>query len=289
MNRERINVGRNAYTDSVKSILLHCSERKVTKTLVEDIRKVMSGKSKVETGWVDVASSAALALNKSEKVVFTTPTLRKRMDEQQADILNHSGREIIFVTDTVYSKIYQNVYTFENAVSDYRKTFKYRYVPLELLSEQEKGIYSYGPPLVDLLARKYSVSKPEIHISETLTKSESGRDAAGVWSSEEKTIIIKRTVLYNLNEYLSVLIAAFINCAASSSKLPQKEQAALLNILTFIYLEYLKKEWRNEAISNLDFQNKVILAQNKILSEKVTSLENTISNNEQVILDIKKA
>lgn len=289
MNRERINVGRSAYTDSVKNILLNCSESKVTRTLVEDIRKVMSGKSKVETGWVDIASSAAIALNKSEKVVFTTPTLRKRMDEQQADILKHSGREIIFVTDTVFSKINLKVYTYENVVYDYRKSFKYRYVDLELLSEQEKGVYDYGPPLVDLLSRKYTVSKPEIRISETITTSESGRDTAGIWSSEDKTIIVKRTALNNLNEYLSVLIAAFINYASISYKLPRKEQDALLNVLVFVYLEYLKKEWRDEAVRNLGSQIKEHLEQNKILTKKIGLLEDTINNKEHVIQDINAA
>ena len=283
MNRERINVGRSAYTDSVKNILLRCSERKVTRTLVEDIRKVMSGKSKVETGWVDIASSAAVALNKSEKVVFTTPTLRKRMDEQQADILKNSGREIIFVTDAVFSKINRDVYTYENAVYDYRKSFKYRYVDLELLSEQEKGVYDYGPPLVDLLVRRGSIPKPDIRISETITTSESGRDTTGIWSSEERAIIVKRTVLNNLNEYLSVLITAFANHTSSSNKLPLKAQETIVQILVFVYLEYLKKEWQNEAVKNLDFKLKVLLAQNKILSEKVGTLETAIANNEQVI------
>ena len=43
LNRERSHVGRTAYTDRVKSILLECRDKKVAELLVTDLKKYDSG------------------------------------------------------------------------------------------------------------------------------------------------------------------------------------------------------------------------------------------------------
>ena len=59
LNRERTNVGRSAYSETIKNILKKCSSMNVIKLLISDVNNVMKGTNKDETGWVDIASYAA--------------------------------------------------------------------------------------------------------------------------------------------------------------------------------------------------------------------------------------
>jgi len=73
LNRERTNVGRSAYTDRVKSILLECKRKQVAKCLVKDLQKFELGESHDELSWIDVSVHACKLLNAKDKVIFLTP------------------------------------------------------------------------------------------------------------------------------------------------------------------------------------------------------------------------
>jgi hypothetical protein len=58
LNRERSNVGRTAYTDRVKSILLECSQPTVAKALADDLKNFETGGIHDELQWTDVSVHA---------------------------------------------------------------------------------------------------------------------------------------------------------------------------------------------------------------------------------------
>ena len=74
LNRERTNVGRVAYSDRVRAILLASEEKEVAKKLVEDLKEYKTGQMHDEVKWTDVSVRAVKLLNESEKVVFLTPS-----------------------------------------------------------------------------------------------------------------------------------------------------------------------------------------------------------------------
>ena len=53
-----------------------CKSDSVLLALVNDLKNTMSGINKDESGWVDIATYAAKTLNKSNNVVFMTPSQR---------------------------------------------------------------------------------------------------------------------------------------------------------------------------------------------------------------------
>lgn len=73
LNRERTNVGRSAYSDRIKQILLSCNSEEVGMRLIEDLKEYSSGNMHDELKWVDVQKHAIKILNSKEKVVFLTP------------------------------------------------------------------------------------------------------------------------------------------------------------------------------------------------------------------------
>ncbi len=290
MDRDRISVSRTAYAGTIRNILKHCSSQNVTRTLVDDISKVMAGKNKDETGWVDISANAAIALNRSGTSVFMTPSERSRLDNHQIEILNNCGKELIFVTDAVFSKICSHVCTFENVVESYRHSFKYNFVPPEQLSQREAYVYSYSTQVFDFLQKKYAFQNPEVKISETIASDQNGQEAVGIWSPKYKAIIVKRALLDDLNDYLRVLFSVYTIYASSQKVVSREYETALSDILVFAYLEYLKKQWQDETVKDLQFQLKQLKAQNALLKNQLEELKKLQSQNQDMCkeLDVLK-
>src|SRR5205814_1110914 len=72
LNRERSNVGRSAYTDRVKAILLECSQTRVAEALAQDLKNFETGRIHDELQWTDVSLHACRILNATERVIFLT-------------------------------------------------------------------------------------------------------------------------------------------------------------------------------------------------------------------------
>ena len=72
LNRERSNVGRTAYTNRAKAILLACDQDEVIDALVADLQNYERGTWHDETQWLDVGLHACKQLNARRKVIFLT-------------------------------------------------------------------------------------------------------------------------------------------------------------------------------------------------------------------------
>ena len=73
LNRERTNVGRTAYADRIKSILLEIKNEDIICILCENLSAMSNGVQCDEIKWVDVASYVVQLLNKKEETIFITP------------------------------------------------------------------------------------------------------------------------------------------------------------------------------------------------------------------------
>ena len=104
LNRERSNVGRSAYTDRVKSILLACDQDEVIDALVVDLQKYERGTWHDETQWLDVGLHACKQLNARRKGIFLTAfELAYAADFVQR--AGDDGYEIIVVPETIRRKL----------------------------------------------------------------------------------------------------------------------------------------------------------------------------------------
>jgi hypothetical protein len=104
LNRERTNVGRTAYTDRVKSILLAASSPDVANALADDLSRFASGTWHDETQLVDVGVHACQVLNALDRVVFLTPdelsAAREVVDRAEGD-----GFRVIVVPTSIRAKL----------------------------------------------------------------------------------------------------------------------------------------------------------------------------------------
>lgn len=206
LNRERSNVGRTAYSETVKNILKNCISYAVLRPLIEDLEKVMTGKNHDESNWVDVAEYATKTLNESRNVVFMTPGQRASISNQEVEILTESRKELFMVNDSVFSKIRDTVQTFETVKTEYRESFRYHFINEDELTPAEKEVYNYRKDVTQFIYEYYNRPRVNIKISETIQITDYGEEANGAWDPSQNAIIIKRSVLKSRKGFLAVML-----------------------------------------------------------------------------------
>lgn len=70
MNRERTNVGRSAYFERIKNILISAEDDTVLEMLTDNLEELSSGKQSDELKWVEVQKHAVKHLNARENTVL---------------------------------------------------------------------------------------------------------------------------------------------------------------------------------------------------------------------------
>jgi hypothetical protein len=239
LNRERSNVGRTAYSETVKNILKNCSSDIVLHLLIEDVEKVMMGKNHDESDWVDVAVHASMTLNKSGNIVFMTPSERASLTNEQVEILTDSGKKLVMVNDVVFSKISDNVQTFETVNTEYRESFRYHFINEDELTLAEKEIYGNRRNVTDFLSKYYNRSLVNVRVSETIQITESGERAEGVWDSSENAIIIKRSVLNSRDRFLAVMLHEYAHFLSGYTDNSRGFENMLTEILGYTFDDLL--------------------------------------------------
>ena len=134
LNRERTNVGRSAYSDRVKPILLSCKSKEVAEFLVNDLKNYFTGEMHDELKWIDVQEHAVKILNAREKVVFLTPeelmTATNMVDEAKS-----GGYRIVTIPENLKERIRglkdisgNTIRDLEEFYSEYEESFEFKFV-----------------------------------------------------------------------------------------------------------------------------------------------------------------
>ena len=212
LNRERTNVGRSAYSDRVKSILLSCKSKNVAEFLANDLKNYFTGEMHDELKWIDVQEHAVKILNATEKVVFLTPdelmTATNMVDEART-----GGYKIIIIPENLKERIRGLKDISKNPIRDleefyieYQESFEFKFIEPSQLTANEKKIFDKTDKIFSLIGGKPKIIK-DVRISETMRK-EIGSfiEAEGVWDSRTQSIIIKRDQLRSIEKYAGTLL-----------------------------------------------------------------------------------
>ncbi|EHQ36229.1 hypothetical protein [Methanoplanus limicola] len=212
LNRERTNVGRGAYTDRVKSILLKCTDKKVAEYLVDDLKKFESGDLHDELKWTDISAHACKILNSYEKTIFLTP--RELLNKHSViEDSKKEGYKINIIPDNVKSKIKgqtdikgNKIRDIEEYTREYNESFQFKFIDEDSLSSSERKIFSKKYEIINLIGGKPKSVK-EILISETMRKDIiNDEEVEGLWEEKNNRIIIKRDQLRNINSFAGTLL-----------------------------------------------------------------------------------
>lgn len=253
LNRERTNVGRTAYSDRVKSILLASSSEVVAKVLVDDLCNFGCGTLHDEMKWTDVSVHASKITNTSGKVLFLT-------DEEIMSAPNFVeearaiGRQIITIPSTVKEKLSGQVDTEGNAiqdlsnfVSEWNDCFDFKFVSPEMLEDVERSVFDMTGRISDLVGGLPSRVQ-SVRISEKM-RPETGSfsEAQGVWTGTE--IIIKRSMLASVERYCATLLHEIAHARSGESDITIGFEQELTSLLGMIASKALPKTASDTELS----------------------------------------
>ncbi|TMD40463.1 MAG: ATP-binding protein [Chloroflexi bacterium] len=209
LNRERSNVGRAAYQDRVKAILLKAKSDAVATQLVGDLTRIPLGTNHDEITWLDVQEQAVRILATKGKTVFVSSqqmfTMGSTIQEARAD-----GYRVIVVPDRLLGRLSNlrdldgnRILDISGFVQVWNASFTYNFVDPAKLNKKERMAWAILPDLIRL-AGAHAKRVKEVRISATMRLDEGAYETEGVWDSPH--IVVKRSVLDSPRHFARVVL-----------------------------------------------------------------------------------
>jgi len=262
INRERTNVGRTAYANTVKSILLECQSEQIGSNLSADLSRYSYGNSHDELKWIDVQQHAASILNNFKKVVFVTA----EEIERGTDLVNEArfgGSEIVVIPTNLRDKIAEQnatedndnrVRIFSQYVGERNENYEFKFIPDNELTLSEKNVWKNKDAILSIIGGKPQ-NVTEILVSETMKKDEyTFRACDGVWDGSGK-IIIKRSVLINEERFIAVLLHELAHAISGFTDSTREFESELTRLLGIFGNIALKKNEEKSAPVKINSEN----------------------------------
>lgn len=217
LNRERTNVGRSAYTDTIKKLLLSSSSTEVAEQLGADLKNINIGNAGDEIQWIDVQEHAVKILNQSGKYLFITPFDSMRYPDM-VDEARNNGYSIITITENLKNKIEGSedlsgnpIVDLGQFISNYNDSFEFNFIEYQDLKENEKRVYDLIPRIVEIFGGMPRKVK-EIKISSKMRKDLFANSLTlGCWDDKSKSIVLTRKLLSSTAKFSGTLIHELIH------------------------------------------------------------------------------
>ena len=211
LNRERTNVGRTAYSERIRAILLSAESEAVLSVFTDNLTQMSNGKQADELKWVDVQAHAVRHLSARKETVYVTPEEIQRSSGAVLEVIRNCGKQPVFVTEVVKQKITdttdmngRQISTIQSVVAQYNNSFQYEFVSRDSLSAAEKAVFDLHR---QLLRETHSKVKPEqIKIAQSLRPDFPTDSFGGIWDTEKELVIIRRDMLRSPAVFCGVLI-----------------------------------------------------------------------------------
>lgn len=147
LNRERTNVGRTAYTERVKAMLLQSRSPEVAHVLAAQLALIASGTAADEIAWKDVAVHACRILNAQGDILFVTSS--QLMDNASAvDHARSDGLRIITIPESIRAEILggqdvngEPIRDLEVYQSEWNESFAFSWVSAPDLTAAERAVF----------------------------------------------------------------------------------------------------------------------------------------------------
>src|SRR3954453_12641442 len=187
LNRERSNVGRSAYTDRVKSIVLAATSEAVASALAEDLSKFETGRWHDEVQLVDIGVHACQVLNASGRVIFLTPQelnaardfVDRAKDDGYRGVVGPQSirRKLKDAVDIIGAPIVD----LDTYKSKWNESFVFTFVSVSDLTVAERAIFERTDEILALRGGR-PPNVREVLISETMRLATAGfGETAGLW------------------------------------------------------------------------------------------------------------
>ena len=241
INRERSHVGRSAYTDSVKKILLASESETVVSQLAADIARYQTGTMHDELAWLDVQEHAVKILNTQRDIMMVTA------QEAMAypDLMDHAreaGKTILTIPENLREKLVGSVDLQGKQIVDltafaqaYQDSFVFDFVEQAHLSETEIEVLNTqseilevfgGQPRQVMAIRVSNTMRPDLMF---------GNRATGCWDPETQSIVIWRPQLRSVAQFSGTLLHELVHAKSGYLDVSRDFESALTELLGRVY------------------------------------------------------
>lgn len=220
LNRERTNVGRSAYQDRVKAILLKAHSDVVAQHLAEDLTRIPAGTNHDEIAWLDVQEQAVRILAARGKTVFVTA---QQMFTHGATIqeARQDGYRVIPIPDRLLARLPNLKDSNGNPILDisgfvqlWNASFQYDFIDPAQLTGAERKAWRILPELLRL-ADAHARRVKEVLISKTMRLDEGQYETEGVW--DPPRIVVKRSVLDSPRHFARVVLHEIAHASSGAN------------------------------------------------------------------------
>ena len=240
LNRERTNVGRTAYSDRIKSILLACKSEIVLDELIEDLQQFNTGLRHDETSWSDVALYVSKKIGERKTNIVFVSSDTTINEQSVVDEMKLRGLKPVVVPENLISKIDEyneaneedssTVVTRDVFVRGLQENKKYNFIDYKNLSNNEKKVWDYKDRILELIGGKPS-SVLDIKVSETIYESEFLSETVGLWDALNQWIIIKRSQLSDIRTFSGTLIHECVHAESGYGDVSRNFEMALTDTI----------------------------------------------------------
>jgi hypothetical protein len=238
LNRERSNVGRTAYTDRVKSILLECSSKTVADLLALDLAAFGLGRMHDELQWKAVAVHACRILNASERVLFVTPA-QLAAGSSLLTYAQGDGCRLVVVPEDIARDLPkvkdldgETIRDLAEYRSEWGRSFAFRFVEAPDLTPAEQQVYALTGSLLHLAGlRGLGGRVREVRVSETLRLDTADQECLGVWEPAERRIVIRRDQLADAARYAGTLLHEITHALSGAEDFSRRFEDGLTKLL----------------------------------------------------------
>lgn len=246
LNRERANVGRAAYADRVKDILLACKANVVAHRLAADLRNLELGTHHEELNWSAVQLHSCKVLNSSGNVLFVTAA---QMEESPALLAyaKQDGLTVVVIPTALSAKLNHSQDVLGRPIrnlaaygAERDRSFEFDYVSTKDLTVSERTVFQKTPDIFRLIGGKPSQVRA-VKVSNTMRLgSGSNHETLGVWESDKGLIVIKRSQLKHLKDYAGTLLHEAAHSTSGANDATLAFEHALTELLGIIAARKLK-------------------------------------------------
>lgn len=212
LNRERSNVGRGAYSDRIKAILIACRSASVAARLAENLDGYSAGQLRDELGWRDVTIHACRVLQTHEKVVFAT-AWQMAGDTAQLQYARADGYRIVVVPDDIAQSLGgltdldgRPLVDFGKYRDEWNQGFSFSFVGQDDMTPREREIYGRVPELCALAGVSLAQRRVSVAVSETMRLNSTGDPVVGLWEPEDSRIVVRRDQLSSLADFAATFL-----------------------------------------------------------------------------------
>ena len=227
LNRERSNVGRTAYTESIKNILLNSKSEKILHSILKDLENIVKGANKDETSWIDIASYAAKEIAKNDNVIFMSPEERNNLSNQDVEILNNSDKNIIFIPNNIFDRVKNDITSFSDIKKKYYENFSYEFIDYEELNQKEKEVFDLKKEILKFMQENGYNCNVKIRVSSTILND--GYNTRGCYNSKDGIIILRKAL--TRKEFAGVLLHEFAHFVSGYSDNTREFENVLTEIM----------------------------------------------------------